>query len=57
VDGVRLALQTTLGDRYRVRTTDGGMAIGPWRLTRVRKEARHYRAGLFALLMNPRVSC
>jgi hypothetical protein len=33
VEGLRLALLTTLGDRYRVRVADDGSVIGLWRRT------------------------
>ncbi len=32
VEGLRLVLASTLGDRYQVRVTDDGCAIGLWRL-------------------------
>lgn len=32
VEGLRLVLLTTVGDRYRVRVSDGGCTIGLWRL-------------------------
>ena len=31
VDGLRLVLRTTLGDRYRVRVSDDGSVVGLWR--------------------------
>ena len=32
VDGLRLALTTALGDRYRVRVSDDGSTVGLWLL-------------------------
>ena len=32
VDGLRLVLASTLGDRYRVQVSDDGCTIGLWRL-------------------------
>ena len=32
VDGLRLVLTSTLGDRYRVRVSDDGSTVGLWRL-------------------------
>ena len=32
VDGLRLVLASTVGDRYRVRVSDDGCTIGLWRL-------------------------
>jgi hypothetical protein len=32
VDGLRLVLASTLGDRYRVRVSDDGSTVGLWRL-------------------------
>jgi hypothetical protein len=32
VAGLRLALTTALGDRYRVRVSDDGGTVGLWRL-------------------------
>ena len=32
VDGLRLVLPSTLGDRYRVQVADDGSVIGLWRL-------------------------
>jgi hypothetical protein len=32
VDGLRLILASTLGDRYRVRVSDDGCTVGLWRL-------------------------
>ena len=32
VDGLRLVLTSTVGDRYRVRVSDDGCTVGPWRL-------------------------
>jgi hypothetical protein len=32
VEGLRLVLASTLGDRYQVRVADDGCAIGLWRL-------------------------
>jgi hypothetical protein len=31
VEGLRLVLDSTLGDRYRVRVRDDGAAVGLWR--------------------------
>lgn len=31
VDGLRLVLASTLGDRYRVRVSDDGAVVGLWR--------------------------
>ena len=31
VDGLRLILASTLGDRYRVHAADDGSAVGLWR--------------------------
>ena len=31
VDGLRLVLGTTVGDRYRVRVSDDGLTVGLWR--------------------------
>jgi hypothetical protein len=31
VDGLRLVLMTTVGDRYRVRVADDGTVVGLWR--------------------------
>ena len=32
VEGLRLVLLTTVGDRYRVRVSDNGSVVGLWRL-------------------------
>ena len=32
VEGLRLVLASTLGERYRVRVTDDGWVVGLWRL-------------------------
>ena len=32
VDGLRLVLASTLGDRYRVRVSDDGCTVGLWHL-------------------------
>jgi hypothetical protein len=32
VDGLRLVLASTLGDRYRVRVSDDDSTVGLWRL-------------------------
>jgi hypothetical protein len=31
VEGLRLVLETTIGDRYRVRIRDDGAVVGLWR--------------------------
>jgi hypothetical protein len=31
VDGLRLALASTVGDRYRVKVSDDGRIVGLWR--------------------------
>lgn len=31
VEGLRLVLETTMGDRYRVRVRDDGAVVGLWR--------------------------
>jgi hypothetical protein len=31
VDGLRLVLGTTVGDRYRIRVSDDGLTVGLWR--------------------------
>jgi hypothetical protein len=31
VEGLRLVLTTTVGDRYRVKVADDGCAVGLWR--------------------------
>jgi hypothetical protein len=31
VEGLRLALGTTVGDRYRVKVSDDGSVVGLWR--------------------------
>jgi hypothetical protein len=31
VEGLRLVLGTTVGDRYRVRVSDDGSIVGLWR--------------------------
>ena len=33
VDGLRLALSTALGGRYRVRVAEDGTVVGLWRLS------------------------
>jgi hypothetical protein len=33
VEGLRLALITTVGDRYRVRVSDDGSVVGLWRIS------------------------
>ena len=33
VEGLRLVLETTLGERYRVRVRDDGTLVGLWRKT------------------------
>ena len=38
VDGLRLALPSALGDRYRVRVSDDGSTVGLWRLRETRKD-------------------
>jgi hypothetical protein len=32
VDGLRLVLASTVGDRYRIRVADDGATVGLWRL-------------------------
>jgi hypothetical protein len=32
VEGLRLVLASTVGDRYRIRVSDDGSTIGLWRL-------------------------
>jgi hypothetical protein len=34
VEGLRLVLLTTVGDRYRVRVSDDGSVVGLWRQAR-----------------------
>ena len=33
VQGLRLVLMTTVGDRYRVRVSDDGSIVGLWRIS------------------------
>jgi hypothetical protein len=33
VNGLRLVLMTTVGDRYRVRVSDDGSVVGLWRIS------------------------
>jgi hypothetical protein len=33
VDGLRLVLSTTVGDRYRVKVSDDGSVVGLWRIS------------------------
>ena len=33
VEGLRLVLTTTVGDRYRVRVSDDGSVVGLWRIS------------------------
>jgi hypothetical protein len=35
VDGLRLVLASTLGDRYLVRVSDDGCTVGLWRLRQI----------------------
>jgi hypothetical protein len=33
VDGLRLVLKSTVGDRYRIRVSDDGNVVGLWRIS------------------------
>jgi hypothetical protein len=33
MDGQRLGLMTTVGDRYRIRVSDDGSVVGLWRIS------------------------
>jgi hypothetical protein len=33
VEGLRLVLTTTVGDRYRIRVSDDGSVVGLWRIS------------------------